>query len=56
MSKSDLVSHHAARASVSNATADALVSAVFATVGEALARDESVITAGFATLTIRRRA
>ena len=56
MNKSDLVTHVAARASVSNATADALVSAVFATIGEALARDEDVAIAGFGKFTTRARA
>ena len=56
MNKSQLIAHVAARASVSNATADALVSAVFATIGEALAREEAVAIAGFGKFTARARA
>lgn len=53
MSKSELVTHVAARAFVSKATADAMVSAVFSTIGEALARDEAVVITAFGTFTTR---
>ena len=53
MSKSELVTHVAARAFVSKATADAMVSAVFSTIGEALARDETVVITAFGTFTTR---
>ena len=56
MNKSDLCMHVAARASVSKATAEALVCAVFSTIGGALARDETVSIAGFGTFTTRARA
>ena len=45
MNKSALFTRVAARASVSKATADALVTAVFSTVGDALARDETIAIA-----------
>ena len=53
MRKSELVTHVAARAFVSKATADAMVSAVFSTIGEALARDETVVITAFGTFTTR---
>ena len=55
MNKSELCTHVAAQASVSKATADNVVSAVFSTIGEALARDETVALAGFGTFTTRAR-
>ena len=56
MNKSELTRHVAARASVSAATANAVVDAVFSTIGEALARDETVAIAGFGKFATRARA
>ena len=48
MKKSDLSSHVATVASLSKAQASGVVDAVFSAIGDALARDESVVIAGFA--------
>ena len=56
MNRTELSAYVAARAAVSKATADSVVSALFATIGEALARDESVTVAGFGTFSTRARA
>ena len=56
MNKNDLVSHVAAETSATRATAERMVGAVFSAIGDALARDEPVATAGFAKFDIRGRA
>ena len=56
MNKTELCAHVAARAAVSRATVDCVVSTLFTTIGEALARDESVTIAGFGTFSTRARA
>ena len=56
MNKSELSTHVAARASVSRATANAVVDALFSTIGEALASDEAVAITGFGTFSTRERA
>ena len=56
MNRSDLVSHVATETSVTKATADRLVEAVFSTIGDALARNEPVAIAGFGKFTARSRA
>ena len=56
MNKSELCAHVAASTSVPKATADAVVSAVFSTIAETLARNETVAIAGFGTFTTRARA
>ena len=56
MNKSELATHVADRLCVSKATADAVVSAVFATIGEALAREDTVSITGFGTFVTRARA
>ena len=56
MNKSELSTHVAARVSVSRATADSVVSAVFSAIGDALARDDTVAIAGFGTFSTRNRA
>lgn len=56
MNKTELSAHVAARAAVSKATVDSVVSSVFTAIGEALARDESVTVAGFGTFSTRARA
>lgn len=49
MKKSDISSHVATQASLSKATADRAVDAVFEAIGDALAREESVTIVGFGT-------
>lgn len=49
MKKSALGTHVTVRASVSRATANAIVDAVFSSIGEALARGEAVAITGFGT-------
>ena len=56
MNKAELSSHAAAEASVTRATADRLVGAVFSAIGDALARDETVAIAGFGKFATRSRA
>ena len=56
MNKSELSAHVAAHVSVSRATADSVVSAVFSAIGDALARDDTVAIAGFGTFSTRTRA
>ena len=56
MTKAELIAHVAAETSVTRATADRLVGAVFSTIGDALARDEAVTIAGFGKFTARSRA
>ena len=56
MNKSELSTQVAARASVPKATADAVVSAAFAVIADALARDDTVAVAGFGTFSTRTRA
>lgn len=55
MKKSDLASHVATQASLSKAAADGAVSAVFAAISDALAREEAVTIAGFGTFSTKRR-
>ena len=47
MNKSQLSAHVAAETSVTRATADRLVDAVFSAIADALARDETVAIAGY---------
>ncbi|MCY4451774.1 MAG: HU family DNA-binding protein [Immundisolibacterales bacterium] len=47
MKKSDLSAHVAAQASMTQAQAAGVVDAVFSTISDALARDESVAIPGF---------
>ena len=56
MNKTELASSVATRTSVSKATADDVVGAVFATIADALARGEKVSIAGFGTFATRSRA
>lgn len=56
MNKADLIAHVAAETSVTRATADRLVGAVFSAIGDALAHDEPVTIAGFGKFTTRSRA
>ena len=56
MNKTHLASHVAAETSATRATAKRKVGAVFSTIGEALARDEPVATAGFGTFFTHTRA
>ena len=56
MNKSELGSQVASQFSLTRATADQLVSAVFSTISETLAREESVTIAGFGTFSTNRRA
>ena len=56
MNKSELSTQVAAQGSVSRATADSVVSAVFSAIGDALARDDTVAIAGFGTFSTRARA
>ena len=56
MNKSELSTHVAAQVSVSRATADSVVSAVFSAIGDALASDDTVAIAGFGTFSTRTRA
>ena len=55
MKKSDISAHVANQASLSKAAADSAVSAVFAAISDALAREETVTIAGFGTFSTRRR-
>ena len=55
MKKSDITSHVAGQASLSKATADTAVTAVFSAITDALAREESVTIAGFGTFSAKRR-
>ena len=56
MNKSELSSHVATEASLSKAQADSALDTVFSAIGEALARDESVVNPGFGTFTTKTRA
>ena len=56
MNKSELSSRVASDASLSKATADSVVNAVFSAITDTLARGESVAIAGFGTFTTRARA
>lgn len=56
MNKSELCAHVAASTSVPKATADAVVSAVFSTIAETLARNGTVAIAGFGSFSTRARA
>ncbi len=56
MKKTDLVAAVAAKAGISKKDADAAVSAVFATVTDALANGESVQLVGFGSFDVRARA
>ena len=56
MNRSDLGSKLASQLSLNKGTADQLVSAVFSTISETLAREESVAIAGFGTFSTHRRA
>ena len=49
MNKADLAAHVAAQVALHKIAADRTVSAVFAAIGDALARDEAVAIAGFGT-------
>ena len=55
MNKSALTSHVAKQVSLSRSTADRVVSAVFSTIADTLARDETVAVARFGTFTTRKR-
>ena len=55
MNKTDLASSVATRTSITKATADSAVAAVFATIAEALTRGEKVSIAGFGTFATRSR-
>lgn len=55
MNKAELSARVAARASMAKAGADAAVSAVFATIAEALASGETVRIAGFGTFSTTPR-
>ena len=56
MTKSELVSHVAAEASVTRADAERIVGAVFSAIADALARNEPVAIAGFGKFATRSRA
>ena len=56
MKKSELASHVATEASLSTTQAQSAVDAVFSAIEEALARDESVVIAGFGTFATKSRA
>ena len=56
MNKSELGSQVASQFSLTRATADNLVSAVFSAISETLAREENVTIAGFGTFSTNRRA
>ena len=56
MKKSELSSHVATQASLSKAQAESVVDAVLSVIGEALARDESAVIAGFGTFTTKTHA
>lgn len=55
MKKSDISSHVASQASLSKASADAAVTAVFGAISDALSREEAVTIAGFGTFSTKRR-
>ena len=55
MNKAELTAHVAAETSVTRATADSLVRAVFSAIADALARDETVAIAGFGKFELRSR-
>ena len=55
MNKTDLAAHVAAQVALPKVAADRAVSAVFAAIGDALARDETVAIAGFGTFSTRSR-
>ena len=55
MNKTQLASHVAADLTLTRAEADRMVAAVFAAIGDALARDETVVIAGFGTFSTRTR-
>lgn len=55
MTKSELSTHVAAQASLTKASADAAVNAVFSAITDALANGETVTLTGFGTFTVRSR-
>ena len=55
MKKSDLASHVATQTSLPKVAADGAVTAVFAAISDALAREEAVTIAGFGTFSTKRR-
>lgn len=55
MTKSELSTHVAAQASLTRASADAAVNAVFSAITDALASGETVTLTGFGTFSTRRR-
>ena len=55
MNKSELSAHVATQTAVTKATADSVVGAVFAAIGEALVRGEKVSIPGFGSFTTRTR-
>ena len=55
MTKSELLTQVAAQASLTKASADAAVSAVFSAITDALANGETVTLTGFGTFSVRSR-
>ena len=55
MNKADLAAHVATQVALPKAAADRAVSAVFAAIADALARDEAVAIAGFGAFSTRSR-
>ena len=55
MTKSELSAHVAAQASLTRASADAAVNAVFSAITDALANGETVTLTGFGTFSVRTR-
>lgn len=55
MTKSELSAQVAAQASLTRASADAAVNAVFSAITDALANGETVTLTGFGTFTVRSR-
>ena len=55
MKKSDISSHVASQASLSKASADAAVNAVFEAISDALSREDAVTITGFGTFSTKRR-
>ena len=55
MTKSELSAQVAAQASLTKASADAAVNAVFSAITDALANGETVTLTGFGTFTVRSR-
>ena len=55
MNKAELTAQVAAETSVTRATADSLVGAVFSAIADVLARDETVAIAGFGKFDVRSR-